>query len=234
MVELSLVIPCYNEEKSLPELVSRARAAFAGKDAEIILVNNGSKDNSAEVMASLVPTDDPLLRVVTVEVNQGYGFGILSGLRQARGKYIGYTHADLQTDVADALRALRLADGADAVFVKGMRRGRPLVDAFFSYGMGAFESLLLGGIYYEINAQPTLFSRSLLDKLTDAPHDFSLDLYLYYKAKKAGYDMRRFSVFFPPRKHGESSWNRSWKDRVKFIKRVMAYSIELRRRLSAV
>ncbi|WP_163770080.1 glycosyltransferase, partial [Proteus mirabilis] len=62
-----------------------------------------------------------IIRSVRVERNQGYGFGILSGLSQAKGRILAWTHADMQTDPADALAGLALfiQDPAQKLFVKG-------------------------------------------------------------------------------------------------------------------
>ncbi|MFP3686180.1 glycosyltransferase, partial [Bacillus sp. SIMBA_026] len=86
------------------------------------------------------------IRTVRVEKNQGYGFGILSGLRAAEGRILAWTHADMQTDPADALKGLALFEQAadpERLFVKGKRHGRPLGDVAFTVGMSAFETLLL-------------------------------------------------------------------------------------------
>ena len=82
---LSIVIPCYNESENLPLIVDRIRESFTYQEpisTEVILVDNGSTDGSFDLMQKLVATSglDTLIRPVRVEINQGYGFGILSGL----------------------------------------------------------------------------------------------------------------------------------------------------------
>ena len=119
-MRLSLVIPCYNEAANLPLLLSRcAEVAHQGK-IEIILVDNGSTDKSPRVLAELLP-HHPGCRSVRVEKNQGYGFGLLSGLRAAEGKVLGWTHADMQTDPDDARRGLALFDQYGDTFLWGRR-----------------------------------------------------------------------------------------------------------------
>ena len=106
-------------------------------DVEVVLVDNGSTDGSADVLAELLPRY-PFARSVHVPVNPGYGSGILQGLRAARGAFLGWTHADMQTDPADVLRALDLVEAHgihERVFVKGDRKGRPWIDQFFTIGM---------------------------------------------------------------------------------------------------
>lgn len=230
----SLVIPCFNEAENLPLLVERCRQSIGGDDVEIILVDNGSSDDSAAVLARLLATGGNI-RSVRVEKNQGYGFGILSGLRAARGDVIGWTHADMQTDPADFLKAgalFRASPDPARLFVKGRRRGRPFGDEFFTAGMAAFETALLGRPLIDINAQPTVFHRRFFDSWVSPPHDFSLDLYAYFQAKAYGCEVARVDVVFGARAHGVSRWNVNWKAKQKFIKRTVDFSFELRRRLN--
>ena len=227
-MKFSLVIPCYNEALNLPLLLERCRGLEV-PDVEVILVDNGSTDDSPAVLQALLPRY-PGCRSVRVESNQGYGFGILTGLRAARGRILGWTHADMQTDPQDALRGLPFFEqgGAD-VFVKGRRHGRPLGDVAFTVGMSAFETVLLGKPMWDINAQPTMFSRAFFDTWRDAPHDFSLDLYAYYRAVSAGLQVHRFPVTFGQRAHGVSHWNVNWAAKRKFIRRTVDFSLQLKK-----
>ena len=231
MSTCSLVIPCYNEAKNLHGLVARCTDVLSGRDVELVLVDNGSTDDSPAVLADLV-AGHPFARSIRVEVNQGYGFGILSGLRAARGRFLGWTHADLQTDPADAAAGFRLfaeAEDPERLFVKGRRHGRPPADVFFTAGMGAFESLLLRRPLWDINAQPTLFSRTFFERWVRPPHDFSLDLYALYTARSVGLTIRRLPVRFGRRAHGISRWNVDWQSKMKFIWRTVDYSLRLAR-----
>lgn len=191
------MIPCYNEARNLPLLVARLRETFLREDVEAILVDNGSTDDSAAVLAELLQ-DAERIRSVRVERNQGYGHGILAGLRAARGLIVGWTHADMQTDPADALEGLALFDDRDpdTLFVKGRRHGRPAADVAFTVGMSLFETLLLRRRLWDINAQPTLFARAFFERWQAPPQDFSLDLYAYYQARRSGLQVRRFPVRF--------------------------------------
>jgi glycosyltransferase involved in cell wall biosynthesis len=227
-VRLSLVIPCYNEAKNIPLLLDRCARLARPDEIEIILVDNGSTDNSPAVLRDLLPKY-PGCRSVRVEINQGYGFGILSGLRVAQGEILGWTHADMQTDPVDAVRGLAFFDHAEGeVFVKGRRSGRPLADVVFTIGMSFFETLLLRQPMWDINAQPTMFSRNFFSTWSDPPHDFSLDLYAYFKARESGLNIERIPVQFGVRAHGVSHWNISWAAKWKFIRRTVDFSLRLR------
>lgn len=231
-MKFSLVIPCYNEAANLPLLLERCKALGAREGIEVILVDNGSTDNSPAVLAKLLPAY-PGCRTVRVEVNKGYGFGILAGLRAAHGQILGWTHADMQTDPQDALAGLAyFAADPDRVFVKGKRYGRPAMDVLFTIGMSLFETILLAKPMWDINAQPTLFSRRFFEAWILPPDDFALDLYAYYQACVRGLTVHRFPVRFGPRAHGISHWNVNWAAKKKFIRRTVDFSIELKRNLS--
>ncbi len=226
---LSVVIPCYNEKENLPLLLERFSQVIT-EDITVVLVDNGSTDGSAEVFRALLP-DRPFARLVMVEVNQGYGYGILQGLRSCGTDYIGWTHADLQTDPADVVRAWELVksrQGRD-VYIKGNREGRPLTDEFFTFGMGVFETFYLGHRLSDINAQPNLFPRTFFESWKNPPYDFALDLYAAYMAGERGLEMVRFPVRFPERLHGESKWNTGLGSKWKFIKRTIGFSRKLKR-----
>lgn len=233
-MKLSIIVPCYNESKNIPLILEKFSSVIDRNDVEVILVNNGSTDNSEEIINSLLPKFN-FARCVKVEVNQGYGFGITSGLNEAKGEFIGYTHADMQTDPADSLKALDIIEKQATpqnTYVKGDRKGRPLFDQFFTIGMSFFETVYLGTKLWDINAQPNIFHRSFFENIKKScPKDFSLDLYFLYMANKKGLNLIRFDVVFPPRIHGESSWNTGFSSKWKFIKRTLDFSFKLKKEL---
>ena len=230
-MRFSLVIPCYNEAANLSLLLERCKDLAARPDVEVVLVDNGSTDSTAKVLQELLPKY-PGCRSICVEKNQGYGFGVVSGLKEAKGEILGWTHADMQTDPQDALQGLNLfqQNGSD-IFVKGRRFGRPFVDVFFSAGMSLFETLLLARPMWDINAQPTMFSRSFFESWIDPPDDFSLDLYTYYQALDSGIKVYRFPVRFGKRLHGISHWNVNWAAKRKFIRRTIDFSLQLKKKI---
>ena len=227
-------MPCYNESKNIPLILKKFASVINRDDIEVLLVNNGSTDNSDTIFSELV-SNYPFARVVDVEVNQGYGFGIVSGLKNAKGEFIGYTHADMQTDPADVLKALQIIEQQENpknIYIKGDRKGRAIFDQFFTMGMSAFETIYLGKKLWDINAQPNIFHRDFFELIKDdCPKDFSLDLYFLYTAQKNGLNIVRFDVLFSERIHGESSWNSGLASKWKFIKRTIEFSIKLKKEL---
>lgn len=230
-MKLSVVIPCYNEKENIPLILERFGELIKREDIEVILVDNGSTDGSSRILEELLPKY-PFAKTTTVPVNQGYGYGILQGLKECRGEYLGWTHADMQTDPKDILKALHIIEKVkEPVFVKGNRKGRPLFDVFFTVGMSLFESLYLRKSLYDINAQPNLFPRAFYESWENPPYDFSLDLYAFYMARTRNLKVIRFPVLFPERIHGESKWNTGLAAKWKFIKRTIEFSVKLKKRM---
>lgn len=233
MIRYSIVFPCFNEAKSLKKLLEKLDSSIRQKDIEVILVNNGSTDDTQEILDSILP-HFPFAKSIKIETNIGYGFGILSGLDVASGQILAYSHADLQTDPNDLIKAFNLfeSSGKKDIFVKGNRKNRPFSESFFTIGMSIFESVLLREKLWDINAQPNVFSKSFYESIRqNAPHDFSLDLYLLYKARTQRLEILRFSVIFPPREYGVSSWNTGLKAKYKFIKRTINFSLKLKKEI---
>ena len=233
-MKLSLIIPCYNEAKNLPPLLVRC-GAVAERGAEVVLVDNGSRDETPKVLQKLLPLY-PGCCSIRVEVNQGFGYGVLAGLAAAHGDVLAWTHADMQTDPMDAVKGFEFFECAaepERVFVKGRRYGRPASDVVFAVGMSVFETLLLGLPMWDINAQPVMFHRQFFESWQNPPNDFALELFAYYNARKAGLKIERFPVLFAERHSGVSSWNVNWSAKMKFIRRTMDYSFRLRRQIAA-
>ena len=232
MINLSIVIPCFNEAKSLPKLVKDFSKKLKRKDVELILVNNGSND-STETIISNLKKDYNFLKMIKLKKNNGYGNGILQGLKRAKGKYISWTHADLQTDPYDVIIGFEKFEKelSPKIFIKGNRLGRPLKDIIFTIGMSIFETILLKKFFWDVNAQPNIFHKNFFNMLEKIPLDFSFDLFFYFNAKKKNLKILRFPVKYPRRKFGVSHWNTDFKNKMKFIKRTIKYSFQLKKEL---
>lgn len=234
IMKLSIVVPCYNEAENIPRLLEVYNKAITRNDIEVVLVNNGSTDNTQEILIELIQKYERFLKVVTVAKNEGYGFGVLSGLRNTKGEFLGITHGDLQTSPDDVIRALTIIEASGApnnTYVKGVRTGRSLFDRFFTFGMNIFETIYLKTLLYDINAQPNVFHRSFFESWVNPPYDFALDLYILYMAKQQKLFIQRFPTPFPPRIYGSSKWNTGLSAKWKFIKRTLLFSRELKKQL---
>ena len=243
-LKYSLVIPCYNERGNIPLILDRLDTVFSNRnDIEIILVNNGSTDGSEIEFESRLKNRTNI-KLCNVKKNQGYGFGILSGLKEANGDVLAWTHADMQTDPKDVLTAFdKFKAQADMdknsnfdpnFMIKGKRINRKPLEALFTYGMQVIAGFLLKTKLDDINAQPKVFSKTFFKKSIEAsaPNDFSLDLFLLYQAQKNGLIVHNVPVNFAARQFGEAKGGGSWRTRIKLIKRTFTYILDLKQKVN--
>lgn len=231
-IRLSIILPCYNEAKNLPLLLEGYRQVWEALPAELILVDNGSTDDTALVLArELARPELTFARTVTVTPNRGYGHGLFTGLQAGRGEFLAYSHADMQCAPADVFRAYHLLlDQPDptTVLVKGRRGPRSFSAGLITNGMAVVASTILAARLTDINAQPKLFHRRHLSNLANPPAGFQFDLYVLYRAKKAGLSIQTVPVVFGRRAHGQSKWAISLFSRWQTIWATIKYIFALR------
>ena len=102
-------------------------------------------------------------------------------------------------------------------------------EKFFSHYMGVLATYILKIKLYEINAQPTIFNKELVEKLNHPPKDFRFDTYVYWVAMRNNYKVIRDEFNFPKREYGNSKWNFGLKSRLKFSKLLINYFYELKK-----
>ena len=231
-MKLSIIIPCYNEELSIKQLVCNCIDNI-DEEIEILLVDNGSNDKTFKILNSLsLPKNIIPLRI---ENNIGYGNGILFGLKKAKGEILSWTHADLQTDISDVIIGFKKFKTSllnKECIVKGVRKNRNLFDEFFTFSMGIYCSIVLKKWLYDINAQPKIFHKEFFKEMKgEAPLDFSLDLYIIHFFKKKNLKINTFPVFFKERKYGIAKGGGTFKGKIKLIKRTFSYIHALNKNL---
>ena len=233
MYYLSVIIPCYNESENISVIFNKL--SLFDNDVEIVFVDNGSTDNTAErISEKIAETNSSNIKCVSVTKNIGYGHGIMSGVSSASGEVLSWTHADLQTDLSDLLEAYKIYIAHPQYphcILKGRRVGRNLFDAMFTAGMSLLSTILLRVPLSDVNAQPKMFHRNFLKKLPNPPRDFSLDLYLLYQARIHKYPILEHQVHFGKRLYGESKGGGTLKGKLNLIQRTLKYVLKLTREL---
>jgi glycosyltransferase involved in cell wall biosynthesis len=232
MLRFSIVLPCYNEADNLPLVLDGYRQIWEDWPAELILVNNGSTDHTAEVLGrELRRPELAFARTVLVPKNQGFGHGVYTGLQAAQGEYLGFSHADMQCSPADLFRAyhrLQAEPDPARALVKGKRGRRDFSASLVTNTMSLLASTVLLARLTDINAQPKVFHRELLKRLTRPPDGFQFDLYVLYTARRAGMKLLTIPVVFGQRAHGQSKWAFSFLSRYRTIWATIVYIFKLR------
>lgn len=237
---LSVIIPCFNEVSNVEPLMQNINKLRDITDVhcEIIFVDGGSVDGTVEALNNSIKKLGLQSRVRVCEAvlntKSGYGADIMRGLRLAKGQIVGWTHADLQTDILDVVRAYRLILNSGNIkntIVKGRRKQRPFWDAFFTFGMQIFVFFMLKTKLDDINAQPKIFHRDVLANILceDTPADFSLDLFLLWRARSKRMSIIDFPVFFTKRLHGHAKGGGGGlRQKIGLTKRTLRYIIKLK------
>jgi len=210
--DVSVVVPVYNEEQSLPQLVAEIGAAMATLDTtwELVLVDDGSKDRSRDVMRDLARSE-PHLRVAAMPRNSGQSAALGAGFRLARGGIVVTLDADLQNDPADIPRVLAALDGV--AMVSGVRRDR------HDDWLRRVSSRLANGVRRSVLDDGTTDVGCSLkayraEYLTRIPVWNGFHRFLPALVQMAGGTLREVDVAHRPRLHGSSKYglhNRLWR-----------------------
>jgi glycosyltransferase involved in cell wall biosynthesis len=210
--DVSLVMPCYNEEVAIRVTAPELAHTFAreGVALQLVLVDNGSTDRTGAVIDELLKEGYPIKKVA-FEKNQGYGGGILAGLRQCEAPVIGYLCADGQVSAEDTLMSYRLIRGREDRMLTKVRRRfrkdswkRKIVSIIYN----GLMQVLYGGLgAIDINGSPKIFSRETFEAMDIVSTDWFLDPEIIIKAKYLGLRTIEVDVEGHARKGGASNVN---------------------------
>ena len=232
-INFSLVLPCYNEEENISLLYKEfSEIPLDQYRAELILVNNGSKDGTQKEIEKIIDNnkkDSINVVLLNLKKNLGYGGGISEGLKIANGDYIGWAHADLQTPLIDFFKLFNLIKNKQKVFGKGIRVNNRGYFGLISKMHEILASIILGYNLKEINAQPKIFSKNVLKYFNNMPKKWTtLDTYAVYISLENNIDIVEMDVIFRNRVHGESKWQNNFSNFIKHIFFNIMYLVRLR------
>ena len=207
---ISVFFPCYNDGRTIGDLVLEAERQLRAitEDYEILVVNDGSRDNSAALLDSLRARVDRL-KVITHDTNRGYGGALRSGFANATRELVFYTDGDGQYDVKE-LPVLLMLLTEDTHFVNGIKMTRqdPPHRVFF----GNLHRFLTRWTFWlpisDVDCDFRLLRRSVLDRISLKSNSGSICVELVKHAQRAGSQFREVSVHHYPRQFGESQFFR--------------------------
>lgn len=207
--DLSLVMPCYNEEESVGLTARRLLAAFdaAGIRLELITVDNGSRDRTGEIIEQLA-REHPGIRPHRVEVNRGYGHGLLSGVPLCRAPWVGFIPADGQVDAADVVQLYEAAAESNGNVVAKVRR-RFRMDGLQRKLVSITYNLLVRTLWprldsLDVNGTPKILPRDALLAMQLQSQGWFLDPEIMIKAHYMGLRVLEFNAFARMRGRGVS------------------------------
>jgi glycosyltransferase involved in cell wall biosynthesis len=208
---LSVFFPAYNDAPSLPKLIDRTFSTLEAHvaDYEVIVINDGSYDDTAAVLQHLVGQYGPRLRVITHQRNRGYGGALRSGFEAATKEFVFYTDGDGQYDVGELPRLLELVE-PDTGLVNGYKLERH--DPAHRIWIGALYNfcarLLFRIRIRDIDCDYRLIRRELLVKLHLTSTSGTICVELVRKLEITGCGVVETGVHHYPRLYGKSQFFR--------------------------
>jgi glycosyltransferase involved in cell wall biosynthesis len=204
---LSLVIPAYNEEDCIADVLHEVDAVLreSGFSFELIAVQNGSSDRTGDILRELEGAIK-VLKVVDVPVNRGFGYGVIRGLQECTGEIIGYMPGDGQIPPATVPLLLEKMQKERAQIGKGCRvvRNDGWMRKLVTLVYNSFVRMLFGLPTSDVNSNPKLMTRFAYQSILPGSHDFFIDPEIMLKAQKLGFKFSEVEVVSPKRDKGRS------------------------------
>ena len=221
---ISVFFPAFNDAPSLPALIARTFAVLEPRfpDFEVIIVDDGSRDNTADVLAGLEGVYGPRLRVIEHPENRGYGGALRTGFKNARNELVFYTDGDAQYDVSELPVLLAL-----------MTSGVGLVNGYKIERNDPWHRIVIGKVYNQcarflfririrdIDCDFRLVRRELVERLDLTSTSGSVCVELVRKLELSGYEVREAGVHHYPRLHGRSQFFR-WRSLLHTFRELLA------------
>jgi glycosyltransferase involved in cell wall biosynthesis len=203
---VSFVFPAYNEEGNIGSTV-RDAAEVAKRllhDYEIVVVDDGSQDRTAQVLTYL-RHEFPSLRVVRHEKNRGYGAALRSGFEAARKDLVFFSDSDGQFDLSEVELLLPHVESYDIVTGYRHSRSDPIHRRMNAFGWNTLVRLALGTGVRDINCAFKIFRRGIFDRLMPSSDGALVNAEILGKARRLGMTVHEVPVTHLPREVGEQT-----------------------------
>ena len=204
MKKLSIIIPCYNEEKTIEELLNKVIDVELPENwkKEIIVVDDGSTDNTKNILKKYKDK----VKIIFKNKNEGKGAALKEGLKHVTGDYILIQDADLEYDPNDYIKLLEPINKNEAQIVIGVRKFNKF-NLFYFGGkiLTKIFNLFLGSNFSDNATCYKLFPRKLIPQILKyKENDFSFDnVCLSYELFKSGLKIKEIEINYNPRKEGK-------------------------------
>ena len=222
---LSVVIPCYNEESTIQALV--ALVLKSPWVAEVIIVDDGSKDRSREILAAMT---DPKVHVVLHDVNQGKGAALRTGFAHATADFVIVQDADLEYDPSEYRLVLEplLDDRADVVFGSRFLSGRPHRVLYFWHSLGNRFLTLMSNMFTDLNLTDMetcykCFRREIIQSIVIEENRFGFEPEITAKLAKMRIRIYEVGISYSGRTYDEGK-KIGWRDGIRAVYCIVRYS----------
>lgn len=204
--DLSLVFPVFDEEDNIGQLLEQVLeiAPRLALDFEIVIVDDGSRDASAEVVEA-IRNGEPRIRLLRHESNRGYGAALRAGLREARGNLVFFSDADLQFDLDELSTLLHHADEFDIVAGYRQPRRDPWGRRLLAASWGWLVDMLFDVRVRDIDCAFKIFRRHVLEAIPIESVGAFVNTEILVRARQENFRIHQVPVTHRRRRFGRQS-----------------------------
>ena len=226
-MKLSIIIPCYNESSTILSLIDAVKQSPV-KDREIIIVDDGSKDGTRDILGEL---KDPEVRVIFHKANQGKGAALRTGFQEATGDICIVQDADLEYDPQEFPVVIQpiLAGKADVVFGSRFQSGRPHRVVYFWHRIGNGVLTLMSNFFTDLNLSDMetcykAFRREVIQSIKIRENRFGFEPEVTAKVAKMNLRIYEVGISYYGRTYDEGK-KIGWRDGFRAIYCILKYNL---------
>ena len=226
-MKLSIIIPCYNESSTIVSLINAVKQSPV-TDREIIIVDDGSKDGTRDILDQL---SDPEVRVIFHKVNQGKGAALRTGFQEATGDICIVQDADLEYDPREFPLVIQpiVEDKADVVFGSRFQGGRPHRVVYFWHRIGNGVLTLMSNFFTDLNLSDMetcykAFRREVIQSINIRENRFGFEPEVTAKIAKMNLRIYEVGISYYGRTYDEGK-KIGWKDGVRAVYCILKYNL---------
>ena len=221
---MTVLIPVFNEQRTIAEILRRVRQVDAGLEVDIIVVDDGSSDGTEKVLRAL---EDSTVRVLTHDRNQGKGAALRTGLAQATGDIVLIQDADLEYDPQDwpALLNPILRQKASVVYgsrFTGQRKNMMPLHWVGNRFLSLVTNVLYSSTLSDMETCYKCFDRRVLEGLTVVSNRFDFEPEITAKVLRRGYRIYEVPISYAGREADEGK-KISWRDGIGALKALIKF-----------
>lgn len=226
-MKLSIIIPVYNEEKTLETILKRVESVPLDLEKEIIIIDDASKDSTRDILKNI---NSPHIKILYHEVNKGKGSAIRTGLKQATGDILLIQDADLEYSPEEYPKLLQpILNGTTKVVYGSRFKGKMLGPNLFSHVIGNKILTFITKILYFRNISDMetcykVFKKEILNNITLKAKRFDFEPEITAKIIKKGYKIYEVPITYESRLFDQGK-KITWRDGIKALYYLIKYRI---------
>ena len=224
---MSIIIPCYNESKTILSLIKAVKNSPV-TNREIIIVDDGSEDGTRDILNQL---NDPEVRIIFHSRNQGKGAALRTGFNEAKGDICIVQDADLEYDPQEFPIVIQpILDGkADVVFGSRFQSGRPHRVVYFWHRVGNGLLTLMSNLFTDLNLSDMetcykAFRREIIQSVDIRENRFGFEPEVTAKISKLNIRIYEVGISYYGRTYDEGK-KIGWKDGVRAVYCILKYNL---------